>query len=288
MLDKRINTEVSRMKKDLDSTLQSFKDDVRHDVNELESKVQQLSQTIPPNHYPTSDKQLKIIIRGLTFHTGENLNMKVNNLIKKGLLINNVAVLSTERKTANNTNTVGVVIANFQSVDDVKAILSAKSKLKDSQQYEDVFIHKDHTLEERSMNRNMKTLVNALRRKGCNISYQGNRVVANENDNQNNFNRGNRYNSARNDRRDYDRNDRRDYSFSHGDRPRSESDNKHGKESVNRNYYNENRKNDRQVKGQSQERMNVIKIGATNLNNPDPVAVAIRYPQVFGTLGGGI
>jgi hypothetical protein len=43
-----------------------------------------------------------------------------------------------------------------------------------------------------------------------------------------------------------------------------------------------------QVKGQSQERMNVIKVGATNLNNPDPVAVAIRYPQVFGTLGGGI
>ena len=81
MLDKRTNSEVPRMKKD--STLQSFKDEVRHDVNNLEGKVQQLSQTISPNHYPTSDKQLKIVIRGLAYHVGENLNMKVNNLIKK-------------------------------------------------------------------------------------------------------------------------------------------------------------------------------------------------------------
>ena len=65
MLDKRINSEVSRMKKDLDSTLHSLKDEVRHNVNILEDKVQQFSQIIPPNHYPASDKQAKIVIRGL-------------------------------------------------------------------------------------------------------------------------------------------------------------------------------------------------------------------------------
>ena len=217
------------MKRDLDSTLQSFKDKVRLDVNTLEDKVQQLSQTIPTNHYSSSDKQLKIVIRGLAYHVGENLNTKVNNLIKKGLQVNNVSVLDTERKTTNNTSSAGIVIASFQSADEVKTILSSKTKLKDSQQYENVFIYKDQTMDERSLNRNMKTLVNALRQKGCNISFRGNRVVTYEIERGNDSSRDHRYNSVSN--------GKRDYSYSRSGKQRSESDKNYRNESVKKNNY---------------------------------------------------
>lgn len=77
--------------------------------------------------------------------------MKVKNLIKNCLEVMNVAVLNTERKMSGRANSVCLVIASLQTVNVVKAVLSAKFKLKDSQQYENAFLHKDQSPEERSL-----------------------------------------------------------------------------------------------------------------------------------------
>ncbi|KAH3857907.1 hypothetical protein DPMN_100525 [Dreissena polymorpha] len=64
----------------------------------------------------------------------------------------------TDRQTDRRTD----FIASLQATEERKIILNAKRKLKDAKNFGKVFIYKDQTNEERSMSRNLKTIVNVL------------------------------------------------------------------------------------------------------------------------------
>ncbi|KAH3708369.1 hypothetical protein DPMN_067818 [Dreissena polymorpha] len=99
-------------------------------------------------------RDCNFVIKGLPFHDGENLNSKVNSLISDGLGIKSIPVLSSS------DGGDGIVIATLQAAEEQKIILNAKRKLKDAKKYGKVFIYKDQSTEERSINRNLKTIVN--------------------------------------------------------------------------------------------------------------------------------
>ena len=92
MLDKRINNEVTRIQKDLDTKMQSFRDDVRSDLQELDDKFASLAARTMDSGNNT--KHLNFVIRGLPFHEGENVNAKVNSLIQVGLGLRTVEIVS--------------------------------------------------------------------------------------------------------------------------------------------------------------------------------------------------
>lgn len=54
--------------------------------------------------------------------------------------------------------------------------MSAKKRPKDSQQYKHVLVMKDQSFEERSLQRNLKVLVGALKDHGCGVEFRNNRV----------------------------------------------------------------------------------------------------------------
>ncbi|XP_053402913.1 putative uncharacterized protein DDB_G0286901 [Mercenaria mercenaria] len=199
LIDKRVNAEVSRLKSDINMRINAFTEDIRQEMADMEGKVKNILEISNANVNNSEIRKQNVAVRGLPYHEGENLNVKVNSLIKDGIGIKNVSVLKTERKTVENSDKPGVVIATFQSMEDRRKVLSVKNKLKDSNQYDGVFISKDMSFDERSTSRNFMVIVNALRENGCNISLQGNRVVQQRNNGKNG-----RYNaSGRQDRSPY-------------------------------------------------------------------------------------
>jgi len=177
MLDKRVNSEMSRVRKDVDTQMQSFRDEVRADLNELDEKMAQIQvETI--GNAETSRNQ-NLVIRGLAFHEGENLNSKVNKLIQDGLGLKTVQVLNSVRKTSDATNNPGTVIATLQSINDKKEVLANKSKLKDKHQYRSVYLNKDQSYAERTLARNMRVIVDALKATGSDIGMKGDHIHKN-------------------------------------------------------------------------------------------------------------
>ena len=105
------------------------------------------------------------------------------SLLQDGLHLKNIDILRTERKMTNHSASPGIVIATCQSAEDKKQILAVKKELKHSRQYRSVYLSKDYSPEERSLNRNLNALVSALRENGVDIKMNGNRVERGNNDN---------------------------------------------------------------------------------------------------------
>jgi len=209
LLDKRVNSEMSKVRKDVDARLETFKeslkDEVTADIAEINTKLQNLStaQTYAAAASgptpPQPDRSLNVVIRGLPSTNNERVIEKVNVLIKDGLRVNDVSCVSAERKQAYNDSKPGVVIASFTCHDDKRKVLSSKRELKNSRQYNTVYIDHDLSVPDRIMNNNFRTILSALRDQ--NLTVRGTRVV--------HVGRGNdseRYrDTSRNDNRNYTR-----------------------------------------------------------------------------------
>lgn len=178
LLDKRVNTELNRIKKDVDDRVETFKETFRaeidEDLNELNNKLNNMNVQIPDTSY---DRSLNIAIRGLPESDNENLSNKVNSVIKDGLSVRNVAVKTVVRKQSKIQSKPGVIIASFKSVEDKRKVMVEKSKLRDSRQYRDVYIHHDQSHEQRIMASNFKTVLSALNDNDVNLALRGSRIV---------------------------------------------------------------------------------------------------------------
>lgn len=178
LLDKRVNTELNRIKKDVDDRVETFKETFRaeidEDLNELNNKLNNMNVQTPDTSY---DRSLNIAIRGLPESDNENLSNKVNSVIKDGLSVRNVAVKTVVRKQSKIQSKPGVIIASFKSVEDKRKVMVEKSKLRDSRQYRDVYIHHDQSHEQRIMASNFKTVLSALNDNDVNLALRGSRIV---------------------------------------------------------------------------------------------------------------
>ena len=165
LLDKRVNTELNRIKKDVDERLEIFKQTFRDEISEeLDGLNDKLSNMRVPETASDTDRSLNVAIRGLPESDNENLNSKVNSVLKDGLQTRNVSIKSTVRKVSKSPSKPGVVIASFKSREDKRKVKAEKANLKDSRQYRDVFIHHDQSREQRLMTSNFKAVLDALNR----------------------------------------------------------------------------------------------------------------------------
>ena len=162
ILDRRVNMELGKIRKDIDERLSSFKDTLRTESDDEIEAINVKLQTSNQCSHGSKDTSRNVVIRGLPEHQNENLKDKVNTLISSGLKVNDVKVKEVERKATENSTRPGVVIANFKTVDDKKKIMASKSSLKNSRQYSNVFVENDQSREERLMARNFRTLVAAV------------------------------------------------------------------------------------------------------------------------------
>ncbi|KAH3822961.1 hypothetical protein DPMN_124755 [Dreissena polymorpha] len=175
LLDKRVNIELGRIKTNVQEQLDSFKEKITEELQEVSEKCSSVTAAAGgPSGGQDISKNL--VIRGLPYHEGENLNSKVISMFKDVMKCN-VQVCNTQRKTSANSSKPGVVIATMQSQEDRQKVLKNKSKLNESRTYSDVYIQCDQSREERLMMSNFRTLVGAMNAEG--VSVRGNRVVRN-------------------------------------------------------------------------------------------------------------
>ena len=175
LLDKRVNTEMSRIKKDVDAQIISVKEEVAADISDLNEKLDSLKLGTPS---PQPDISRNIIIRNLPETSSERIESKVNSLFRDGLKLGNIAASSAERKgTQECSNKPGVVIVTLKSTEDKKKVMSAKNKLKNHRQYSKVYINHDQSRSERLLADNFRAILAAVKNGDTNLAIRGARVV---------------------------------------------------------------------------------------------------------------
>ena len=105
--------------------------------------------------------KLNFIVRNMAERTGENVKNRVNGLIKDGLRIKDVSVVSAERKQSRNRKP-GVIVATCKSDKDVAKVLKNKKDLKNVRQYEQVYVEPDVPLQQRIQNSNLRNIVSVI------------------------------------------------------------------------------------------------------------------------------
>ncbi len=124
LLDKRVNSELGRVRKDVDTRLDSFKDNLRTEVaaelDDMSTKLDKKLDTIATqnrasNTANTSDITLNVVIRDLPETQNENTKSKVNAMIRDGLRLSDVTCSTAVRKRSPNDGKPGLIIASFRS-----------------------------------------------------------------------------------------------------------------------------------------------------------------------------
>lgn len=103
------------------------------------------------------------MIKNIVAHPVENVLTKTNTLVKDGLNLPGVKVISAERKLSRNDHP-GIVIVKCASPEHVQQIMDNKAKLKDNTRYRNVYISRDIPLAQRILNSNMRTIIDTIGR----------------------------------------------------------------------------------------------------------------------------
>lgn len=152
--------------------------EITDDMNKVNAKLTSLSST----HIRTStqnqgqDITMNVVIRNLQESSHENTASKVNALFREGLNVTNIQVDSADRKSSHDSTKPGLIIARMQSKYDNNKILNGKYKLKNTRQYSSAYINHDQTPTERSMSKNVRTILNAMKGRDANLSMRGSLV----------------------------------------------------------------------------------------------------------------
>lgn len=190
----------------------SFNQQIKHLSDRLEAIESRADSNATPGNgsSATTTECFTIVFRNIPAHPIENVAKKTNTLIRDGLGIPDINVISAERKISR-SDRPGVVVAKCESVEHVKMILDNKSKLKASDRYQQVYISRDIPRSERIMNANMRTLIDIIgkdklelkgpfvtRKRRHNNNNNNNDNSSNNNSNSNNSsNSGNNNNNGR-------------------------------------------------------------------------------------------
>lgn len=175
--DKRMNTETARMRKEIDEKIQDMRDEFNRDLNDINTRID--SERRRNTGTTDSDRPLRVVVRNLPEAINEDICEKVDGLIHDGLRIRDVTVEKAERLASRHDSKPGVVVAQFRNQEDKKRVMVAKKVLKNSRQYNQVYINHDQSREERNMARNMRTLLNGVNR-GHTLQVRGSRIVVSE------------------------------------------------------------------------------------------------------------
>ncbi|CAC5415627.1 unnamed protein product [Mytilus coruscus] len=124
VIDKRISTEVSKVKKDVNLAVDTLRQNFDQDLKIVEDKLNDISKSV--KHTGERDISYNLVVRNLPKSANENLNLKISALMREGLKIQIISFSSVERKRSRNENKSGVVIITCKSKDDLNQIMSSK------------------------------------------------------------------------------------------------------------------------------------------------------------------
>jgi chaperonin cofactor prefoldin len=180
VIAKTVKREVDKLKTSLNVQLDAFDTrmcaveetqqtvDVR--IEGLEEKVDQINDICQIEE----DRKLNIVLFGVPQAEYENVENKVNAVIKEGLKLTSITVQKAERKINNRSTAPGVIVARCRSKADKDNIMKNKSKLRLSTVYKKVMVDSDKSIEQRQAENNARVLAKVfhdkLKVKGSKLS----------------------------------------------------------------------------------------------------------------------
>ncbi|CAC5385805.1 unnamed protein product [Mytilus coruscus] len=153
LIDSKISTEMHKVKQQFQKELKTVSDK----VDDIEKSYANVAK-----QQPNTVEGIRVIVRNLPESNGENVFNKVNALIKDGLHLKDVKVVSADRKKSYKEGKYGVVVAVFKSMNDKRKVMHKKRDLKDSRNFKDIFIENDLSKSQRILNNNLRNIVNAI------------------------------------------------------------------------------------------------------------------------------
>ena len=147
------------------SNIEQLKGDLANTDSELadvKRKVTTLEGTVQDRPSPPSQLGLNIVLHNLPETNNENIDNKVNNVLKEGIKLQNITVESAKRKKSYKRNAPGIVVAKLKNAEDKKQVMLNKKKLADSRVYNEVSISHDKPLQQRVQEANLRTLAAAV------------------------------------------------------------------------------------------------------------------------------
>ncbi|KAH3805935.1 hypothetical protein DPMN_134245 [Dreissena polymorpha] len=165
LLDKRVLTEISKIRKEVEVIINKVKRDIHAEVAaEIENIKDQLKEVSTNcGSAKTINFDDNFVIRNIPESTSEGTVNKINALNKDGLKVTGVVCEKAERKKNRDSSKPGVAIARFKSHGDKRKIMQQKSTLDINQQYRDLFTNHDVSLSERRMSDIFLTILGVLK-----------------------------------------------------------------------------------------------------------------------------
>lgn len=121
--------------------------ELKSEINDLKDRLITLENKPDPVITDTPETT-NIVVMGLAQGQNENIRNKVNAVLREGLKLKDVSVLSGERKKSRTEGKPGVVIAKCKNKAEWEMIMKNKSKLNESRQYKSVRIERYKTGEQ--------------------------------------------------------------------------------------------------------------------------------------------
>jgi hypothetical protein len=184
MIDTKVEKEVGQVKEEfhakmvtankriegLVNIINKAKDGLFNEVNELRDGLKSVKHdlTNASVHVDVVHDKNRVVIKMLEEKCDETENPEITknsvvSLFRDGLHLNDISVISAERKKANG-RPPGVVIATVETNEQKHKIVKNKSKLRNSRNYSHVYIENETTIESRNMEANMRTILKEIGR----------------------------------------------------------------------------------------------------------------------------
>ena len=163
--------------------LQTMRNEIGAVQTDFDNQIMKLTERIAEmekfnNEHANEDISRNIIIRNLQDSPTENVLGKVNGLIRDGLRLKDVAVMSAERKKSYKAGTPGVVVARCKSGEDKAKIMIDKRHLVESRNFKDIYINHDKSHQQRTIDSNFKVLL--ANGRNDRLVMKGSRIVQQE------------------------------------------------------------------------------------------------------------
>lgn len=187
---------IIEVKKDIEG-VQKEQSDFRTLIADVQTTVRNAESAIEDSNKSHSDKidalsekcgeeSLKIVLKNVPENENENVTEKVNNIIHEGVNLQEVTVTHAERKAAFRDGYPGVIVAKCTSGQHKQLIMKNKSALKNKDQYKDIHIDSHKSYDQRKLESNLRTIVNAI---GTDkLSMRGNNIRSTQHHNGNGAN----------------------------------------------------------------------------------------------------
>lgn len=153
------------MKAELKKSVKEIRENIDLEIGILKSRLDSLEEKIQTTSSKPSDKfdpDVSIVILGLAYDEGEDLNGKVRELLESGLECEPAPEIAAVLRMRARGPGPGVVKVAFANVEDKVAVLRCKQRLKSNTQFKRVYLRSAKSHTDRILEFNFKTLLQEI------------------------------------------------------------------------------------------------------------------------------